>query len=151
MTASAEELVAEMDNSGVDVSVALGYGWTDLEAARLSNDYLVASTTDHDGRIVPFCSVDPGWGDDALIEVERCLSHGARGIGELHDAGEVDLEQGLRPLCERILVVGQLQQTAIILDHRLRRRVHRSDHAHFRRGVWDFGRYGRGRHRASGW
>jgi uncharacterized protein len=83
-TASANELMEEMEQSGVDVSVALGYGWTDRSAARVSNDYLLSAASDHPGRIVPFCSVDPGWGDDALQEVERCLSLGARGIGELH-------------------------------------------------------------------
>lgn len=83
-TASAEELVAEMDESGVDMSVVLGYGWTDQETARISNDYLLSVISEYPDRIVPYCSVDPGWGDAALVEVERCLSSGARGIGELH-------------------------------------------------------------------
>jgi len=84
LTASSEDLITEMDEAGVDVSVAMGYGWTDPDAARLSNDYLLAAAVEYPGRIVPFCSVDPSWGDAALKEVERCLSSGARGIGELH-------------------------------------------------------------------
>ncbi len=84
LTASSEDLITEMDNAGVDVSVALGYGWTDQDAARLSNDYLLAAAAEFPGRIIPYCSVDPSWGDAALREVERCLSFGARGIGELH-------------------------------------------------------------------
>ena len=84
LTVSAGELISEMDGAGVDVSVALGYGWTDPDAARISNDYMLAAAADHPNRVVPFCSVDPGWGDAAVAEVERCLSRGARGIGELH-------------------------------------------------------------------
>lgn len=84
LTVSAGELISEMDGAGVDVSVALGYGWTDQDAARISNDYMLAAAADHPNRVVPFCSVDPGWGDAAVAEVERCLSRGARGIGELH-------------------------------------------------------------------
>ncbi|MDA1258294.1 MAG: amidohydrolase family protein, partial [Chloroflexi bacterium] len=84
LSAPVQELITEMDGAGVDVSVALGYGWTDPDAARLSNDYILAAAADNPGRIVPFCSVDPGWGDAALSEAERCLTLGARGIGELH-------------------------------------------------------------------
>jgi len=84
LSVSSGELVAEMDSAGVDLSVALGYGWTDQDAARLSNDYLLSTAIDHPGRIIPFCSVDPGWGVEAVKEAERCLVAGARGIGELH-------------------------------------------------------------------
>ncbi|MFW6195037.1 MAG: amidohydrolase family protein [Chloroflexota bacterium] len=83
-TASAEDLIAEMDASGVTTSVALGYGWTHPDAARLSNDYLLNAARRYPGRIVPFCSVNPAWGRAAIKEAERCVSLGARGIGELH-------------------------------------------------------------------
>jgi hypothetical protein len=83
-TASAEDLDAEMECSGVDVSVALGYGWTDPAAASLSNDYLLDAARRFPGRIVPFCSVNPAWGADGVREAERCAAAGARGIGELH-------------------------------------------------------------------
>ena len=84
LTVSAGDLISEMDGAGVDVSIVLGYGWTDPDAARVSNDYMLAAAADYPDQIVPFCSVDPGWGDSAVAEVERCLSRGARGIGELH-------------------------------------------------------------------
>ena len=81
---SAEALLKEMNGAGVDVAVGLGYGWTDRAAARLSNDYLIESAARSGGRIVPFCSVSPSWGEFALEEIERCAALGARGIGELH-------------------------------------------------------------------
>ncbi len=82
--ATADELVAAMDEDGVDVSVALGYGWCDPDVARESNDYLLEAAQRFPGRIVPFCSVHPRWGRAALEEVERCVERGAAGIGELH-------------------------------------------------------------------
>ena len=85
---TADELVAAMDEDGVDVSVALGYGWCDPDVARESNDYLLASAERFPGRIVPFCSVHPRWGRAALAEVERCVEAGAAGIGELHPTSQ---------------------------------------------------------------
>lgn len=84
MPATADELVAEMERAGVDVSVAVGYGWTDIGVARESNDYLLKSSRAHPGKIVPFCSVNPIWGSEAIDEIERCAEAGAKGIGELH-------------------------------------------------------------------
>ncbi len=86
--ATADELIAAMDEDGVDTSVALGYGWCDPDVARESNDYLLESAERFPGRIVPFCSVHPRWGRAALEEVERCVERGAAGIGELHPTSQ---------------------------------------------------------------
>jgi predicted TIM-barrel fold metal-dependent hydrolase len=83
-TVSYAELIAEMDKSGVDVAVAAGYGWTDFETAKISNDYILEAAEKHPTRIVPFCSVNPLWGANAIDELERCHAQGARGVGELH-------------------------------------------------------------------
>ena len=82
--ATAPELIEAMDEDGVDVSVVLGYGWSDRDVAREANDYLLESASRYPGRIVPFCSLHPAWGDEAMRELERCADGGARGIGELH-------------------------------------------------------------------
>ena len=82
--ATGDQLVQQMDNSGVDVSVAVGYGWTDIGVARTSNDYILDAARKHPSRIVPFCSVNPLWGQPAVEEARRCVEAGARGIGELH-------------------------------------------------------------------
>jgi predicted TIM-barrel fold metal-dependent hydrolase len=86
--ATAQELVAAMDEDGVDVSVVLGYGWCDPDVGREANDYLLDAAARHKGRIVPFCGVHPGWGDAALREIEHCVEGGARGIGELHPTSQ---------------------------------------------------------------
>lgn len=83
-TASADDLVRELDASGARAAVALGYGWTDYDTARLSNDYLLESAAKHSGRIYAFCSVNPLWGERAVSEIARCADAGALGVGELH-------------------------------------------------------------------
>jgi predicted TIM-barrel fold metal-dependent hydrolase len=84
-----DELLSAMSDDGVDIAVALGYGWTDENVARESNDYLLEAAASSHGRIIAFCSVDPSWGDAAVREVERCVAAGARGIGELHPTTQV--------------------------------------------------------------
>ncbi len=82
--AAADELIREMDSAGVAKSVIAGFGWTDAELARRANDYLIESALEHPERLIAMCSVNPNWGEHALIEAKRCLSAGAVGIGELH-------------------------------------------------------------------
>ena len=86
--ATAQELIAAMDEDGVDVSVVLGYGWCDPDVGREANDYLLDAADRHKGRIIPFCSVHPSWADAALREIEHCIEGGARGIGELHPTSQ---------------------------------------------------------------
>ncbi len=86
--ATAEELVQAMEADEVEMSVAVGYGWCDQGMARESNDYLLEAGQRYPERIIPFCSVNPAWGDAALAEVERCVAQGARGIGELHHTSQ---------------------------------------------------------------
>jgi hypothetical protein len=83
-TASAEELAASMDEAGVAVSVAAGYGWTDAGVASMANDYALEAGREFPGQIIPFCSVNPLWGEAAARELRRCAEAGAKGVGELH-------------------------------------------------------------------
>lgn len=80
--ATAEDLLRSMDQSGVDVSVALGFAWTAQDLCRMHNDYLLEAATRSDGRIIPFCTVNPA-DDGAGTEIERCARAGAPGLGEL--------------------------------------------------------------------
>ena len=90
--ASAEDLMAVMDQDGVDISVAMGIGWSDYDMAREANDYIIEATRGSQGRIVGFAGINPAWGDRSVREAERCAEAGLRGIGELHpDTQEFDL------------------------------------------------------------
>ena len=82
--ASAEDLIAVMDEDGVDVAVAMGIGWSDYDTAREANDYIIDATRRWQRRIVGFAGINPAWGDKAVWEAERCADAGLRGIGELH-------------------------------------------------------------------
>ena len=64
--AQTPDLIASMDEAGVDVSVCAGFGWTDPEVARESNDYNLEAARLHPDRLIAFCSVNPLWGEDAV-------------------------------------------------------------------------------------
>ena len=82
--ATAEELLEAMDDDGVDLSVAMGIGWTDQGVAREANDYFIDSVARYPDRLVGLAGVSPGWGEAAARETERCAQAGLRGVGELH-------------------------------------------------------------------
>jgi predicted TIM-barrel fold metal-dependent hydrolase len=107
--ATADELVATMDEAGIDISVVLGMGWNDQELCRLVNDYIIESVHRFPSRLRGFCSVNPLWGSAAIAEVERCAQAGMMGIGEMHphsqgfDLGDRDI---MSPLVEVALARG---------------------------------------------
>ncbi len=101
--ATAEDLIRAMDEDGVDRSVAMGIGWTDLGLAREVNDYIIESVRKYPDRIIGFCSVNPVWGEAAARETERCAKAGLVGVGELHaDTQGFDIGDAhtMRPLLE---------------------------------------------------
>jgi len=81
--ATAEELLASMDEAGVDLSVVLNIGWVNHELCVKTNDYILDSVSRYPTRIVGFCAIQPAAGDAAIAELERCAKAGAKGIGEL--------------------------------------------------------------------
>ena len=55
-----------MDEDGVDVSVVMGIGWTDIDLARAANDYLIEAFEKHPDRLVGLAGVNPAWGKEAV-------------------------------------------------------------------------------------
>ena len=113
--ATADDLISAMDDAGVDVSVVMGIGWTDRDVAREVNDYIMQVSERYPGRLVGFCSVNPGWGPDAVAEVDRCAAGGVAGIGELHpDSQGFDLADAelMAPLMSRARDLG-----LVVLTH----------------------------------
>ena len=78
----AEALIVEMDRSGVDRAVAMGFPWGDPDLVRRHNDYVGEASARWGGRLLPFVCVDPR-APAAADEAERCLAGGMRGVGEL--------------------------------------------------------------------
>jgi len=81
--ATAEELLASMDEAGIDLSVVLNAGWVSHELCVKTNDYILDSVSRYPTRLVGFCAIQPRVGDAAIAELERCAKAGAKGIGEL--------------------------------------------------------------------
>ena len=109
-----KNLIASMDDAGVDVSVCAGFGWTDPEIARESNDYNLEAARSHPDRLVAFCSVNPLWGEDAVAEVRRCHEAGAKGIGELHPDTQGILDADLAALAPVLDTAKELEMPVLI-------------------------------------
>ncbi|MBA7485978.1 hypothetical protein ES707_21530 [subsurface metagenome] len=102
---TADELIASMDEAGVDLSVIANYGWTTHEFCVETNDYILESIARYPDRLVGFCSVQPNSYEAALDEIERCVKGGVKGIGEMRpDLQLFDLgdEEIMKPLVEVI-------------------------------------------------
>lgn len=81
--ATADDLIANMDEEGIDISVVLNIGWSSHELCLETNDYIMEAIARYPNRLVGFCAVQPLAGDKALTEIERCVRGGVKGIGEL--------------------------------------------------------------------
>ena len=81
--ATAEELIAEMDKTGIDISVILNIGWTTHELCVETNDYIIDAVSRYPKRLVGFGAVQPQSTKAAVTEIERCAGAGLRGIGEI--------------------------------------------------------------------
>lgn len=80
--ATADELLVSMNAAGVDRSIACGFAWSDAELCRRHSEYLLEAAAGSDGRLIPFCTVQPA-DDDARDDLKRWATRGARGLGEL--------------------------------------------------------------------
>ena len=110
----AQNLIDSMDKSGVDTSVCAGFGWTDPGVARESNNYNIEASGLHPDRLIPFCSVNPLWGQEAVNEVQRCYEAGARGIGELHPDTQGILDADISVLAPVLDIARQLDMPVLI-------------------------------------
>jgi predicted TIM-barrel fold metal-dependent hydrolase len=112
--ATADEIIASMDEHGIDKSVILNLGWTTHELCVVTNDYILDAVARYPKRLIGFCAVQPLAGDMAVKEIERCAKSGAKGIGELRsDIQGFDLrDTGLvKPLVEAIVRHGLILLT----------------------------------------
>lgn len=98
----AEELDEYLRTEGIDAACAFAFPWRNVELARRCNEYVLDA-----GRrfpaIIPLACVHPLGGSAAVREAERCLSSGARGLGEIATYGEglgQEVRSALAPLAE---------------------------------------------------
>jgi predicted TIM-barrel fold metal-dependent hydrolase len=108
--ATADELIASMDEAGVDISVILNIGWTTHELCVETNDYIIDAVSRYPQRLVGFGAVQPQSPKAATAEIERCAKAGIKGVGEMRpDIQLFDLcdEMIMNPLAE-VLKANQL-------------------------------------------
>jgi len=79
---SEAELLAALDEEGVDRAVVFGFPWRDPERFRRHNDCIREAVSRHPRRLIGFGCFDPA-SPAAAREAERCLEAGLAGIGEL--------------------------------------------------------------------
>ena len=82
-TSDFSKLLKNMSKHNISKSVILGYGWTNFEVLKMSNDYNL-DCSKNNKQLIPFCSVNPKFEKRSNDELERCISLGAKGIGEIH-------------------------------------------------------------------
>lgn len=85
--ASAEDVVASMRAAGVDRTVVMGFPWKDGAICREHNDYLLDAIRRFPDELIGFACIQPLDARDAQ-ELERCLSNGMLGMGELGPDGQ---------------------------------------------------------------
>lgn len=85
--ASADELIAEMNASGVDMAVTFGFAWADPGLCREANEYVLESVSRWPERLLGFAVVNPAV-EGAVAELERCMQKGLHGLGELMPEGQ---------------------------------------------------------------
>ena len=112
--ATADDLIAAMERDGIDVAVALNYGWRTQTLCTEINDYILESVARFPKRLVGFCTVALDAGDAGLKEVERCLWGGVKGVGEIRpDLLPADrMVDTIRPIAEFCV-----QNNLILLSH----------------------------------
>jgi len=102
--ATADELIASMDEAGISVSVITNIGWTTHELCVETNNYIIDSVARYPKRLIGFCAVQPQ-SKSAAKEIERCARAGMKGVGEMRpDIQFLDLsdELTMTPLVEAL-------------------------------------------------
>jgi uncharacterized protein len=113
--ASAEDLIAEMDAAGVDVSVTFSFGWTDQGLIEETNSYIIDAMRRYPRRIYGLAVLQPLAGTRAVRELDRCAQSGMIGLGELMPHGQGYRLSDIQLLAPLIEIVRHYQ--LIVLSH----------------------------------
>lgn len=80
---SLEDLLKNMDHYGIEKSVICGFPWADQGLCREGNDYLLYCYSLYQKRLIPFITFSLASVRWARREIERTLTKGIGGIGEI--------------------------------------------------------------------
>lgn len=92
--ATAEDLLANMEKTGVDKTVVFGFPFRDIGLCREANDYIIESCNKYKDKLIGF-ALAPPLDRGFEKEIARCHEKGLRGVGELiPDAQQFDISDG---------------------------------------------------------
>jgi predicted TIM-barrel fold metal-dependent hydrolase len=86
--ATADDLILEMEQSGVSCSVTFSFGWSDPGLIEECNSYVIDAVHRYHDRLYGMAVIQPNAGARAVNELERCASAGLIGLGELMPHGQ---------------------------------------------------------------
>jgi uncharacterized protein len=113
--ATADDLISEMEQSGVDSSVAFSFGWSDPGLIEECNSYVIDAVHRYRGQLYGMAVIQPKAGVRAVNELARCASAGLIGLGELMPHGQGYRLSDIHLLSPLIEVVKQHQ--LLVLSH----------------------------------
>jgi predicted TIM-barrel fold metal-dependent hydrolase len=112
--ATCDDLIAIMDDEVIERSVILNANWGSLDLCQETNDYIMESISRYPDRLVGFCSLPPMAEEAAIAELERCISGGIRGIGELRPDFQ-GLVRGDEPVMDSIFEIAQRNRLMLMV------------------------------------
>lgn len=80
--ATAEDILNNMEQTGVDKSVVFGFSCLDMGMAREANDYIIDTVRRYPEQLIGFAIVPPQH-PDMEKELLRCREAGLKGVGEV--------------------------------------------------------------------
>lgn len=81
--ASSTDILRALDEVGAMAALVFGFPWADRGLCKEHNDFVREACEASKGRLIGLCCVSPSLGEWAVLEAERCLATGFKGIGEV--------------------------------------------------------------------
>ncbi len=101
-----DRLLREMDEAGIDKTVLLaldaGIAFSSHLGPRDYNDYVASIVREYPDRIIGFCGIDPRRGKEAIVELERCVQMGLKGLKLWTLTGFYPDDEKYYPLYEKV-------------------------------------------------
>jgi predicted TIM-barrel fold metal-dependent hydrolase len=86
---STDELIRNMDEQEIDISVILNINWQNPDTCKETNDYILESISRYSSRLIGFGMINFNLKEEAIREINRCSKNGIRGIGEIRFSQEM--------------------------------------------------------------
>jgi predicted TIM-barrel fold metal-dependent hydrolase len=84
VNATADRLILEMDEAGINKTVIVGLDYDFLFRGKINfkgyNDYVASIIEEYPNRFIGFAGIDPRRGKEAIQELERCVEQGFKGV-----------------------------------------------------------------------